>query len=65
MTEAPNWETTGLSPGDQTALTRGVWKNAIDIKQHSNDIEMRIRCLVLTLLDGAVVTASVVDTTLH
>jgi hypothetical protein len=62
MMEAPDKDTSGLSPKDRAALTLGAWKRTVDVQQHFNDIELRIRNLVLTLLGAAVAAMGVAGT---
>jgi hypothetical protein len=57
MTEAEaTGDTSMLSAKDRAALTLDAWKKTVDVQQHFNDIGLRIRNLVLTLL-GATVAA--------
>jgi hypothetical protein len=48
----------GLSDAEKATLYVELWKQAIDVHKHFNDIEMRIRALALTVLTFALGGAS-------
>ena len=43
-----------ISAKDRAALTLDAWKKAVDVQQHFNDLELRVRNLAMTLLGAAV-----------
>lgn len=51
----------GISAKDQAALTLDAWKKTVDVQQHFNDIELRIRNLAITLLAAAIAALGVAN----
>jgi hypothetical protein len=49
----------GLTPKDRASLTVDAWKKVVDVQQHFNDLELRIRNLMVTLLGAAVAALGV------
>lgn len=43
-----------ISAKDKAALTLDAWKKAVDVQQHFNDLELRVRNLAMTLLGAAI-----------
>src|ERR1700722_20361614 len=48
-----------LSPKDRVSITIDAWKKVVDVQQHFNDLELRIRNLTVTLLGAAVAALGV------
>jgi hypothetical protein len=48
-----------MSVTEQTKLAVEVWKTIVQVQQHFNDIEMRIRALAITVLTAGVGVAAV------
>ncbi len=43
-----------ISAKDKAALTLDAWKKAVDVQQHFNDLDLRVRNLAMTLLGTAI-----------
>jgi hypothetical protein len=50
-----------LTPKDRAELLLEAWKKTVDVQQHFNDMEMRIRNLALTIMGAAVAFARAID----
>jgi hypothetical protein len=51
-----------LTKNDRAKLLLAVWEKTVDVQQHFNDIEMRIRNLALTILGAVVAVSKALDT---
>jgi|HubBroStandDraft_5_1064220.scaffolds.fasta_scaffold185097_3 hypothetical protein len=52
---------TSMTDDERTKLLIEVWKKTVDVQQHFNDIEMRVRNLALTILGAVVAFAKFLD----
>jgi hypothetical protein len=50
-----------MTDDDRAKLLLEAWKKTVDVQQHFNDIEMRVRNLALTILGAVVAFAKVLD----
>jgi hypothetical protein len=53
----------GLASRDRASLTVDAWKKVVDVQQHFNDLELRIRNLMVTLLGAAIAALGVTSGT--
>jgi hypothetical protein len=50
-----------MADDERTKLLLEAWKKTVDVQQHFNDIEMRVRNLALTILGAVVAFAKFLD----